>query len=323
MTTSPSKIVIRTPNWLGDLMMSTAFIHAVLDQFPDSQVDLIVKSGLDALPLPHRGKLYVFDKKQQSAGAFGASLKSERYDRFYVLPPSFSSAWMALRSRTPERIGYVGNVRKWLLYPAKRYEHPPRTQHLVNEYLGLLDLPPQKVYLPQLTLPSVWIEEQLALLDSLPSSFLAFATGAIFGPAKKWPIPHYKQLADWLVDMGKTVVLLGTQADFAEGESIRRERNQIQNWCGKTNLCQLVAVLSQAQMLVSNDSGAMHIMAALQRPQIAIFGSTSPIWTAPLNELAQWLQFPMDCAPCFQKTCQYGHYHCLKKVTPEQVLEKL
>jgi len=138
---SPPKILIRTPNWLGDLVMASGFVKAVLDYYPESAVDLIVKSGFENLPLPHRGKIIVFDPEKISAGAFGKNLASANYSHFYVLPPSFSSAWMAFQSKIPQRVGYAGEFRRLLLSIAKKHEGKPRSVHILKEYLNLLDPP--------------------------------------------------------------------------------------------------------------------------------------------------------------------------------------
>jgi len=101
---APEKILIRTPNWLGDMVMSSGFVRAVLEAFPESQVDLIVKSGFEKIPLPQRGQIIPFDQKKETAGNFGKTLLAENYDYFYVLPPSFSATWMAHKSKIPHRI---------------------------------------------------------------------------------------------------------------------------------------------------------------------------------------------------------------------------
>ena len=319
----PEKIIIRTPNWLGDVMMSTAFIHAVLERYPQAQVDLIVKAGFEQIPLPHRGTILVFDKTQQSAGRFGGTLRPEGYDHFYILPPSFSSAWMAFCSGATQRIGYGGDFRRWLLKPAKAYQHPPRTQHLIQEYLMLLDatFSPQQ-YLPRLTVSEEWIENQLQDSEPLPENYVALATGAIYGPAKQWPLAHFQRLAQLLVEQRQSVVLVGTQTDFEDGEKVRGGLDQVSNRCGQTSLTELIAILANARLLISNDSGSMHLMSALQRPQIAIFGSTSPTWTGPLNPEAQTCYLKLHCSPCFQRTCRFGHYDCLYQISPEHVFEK-
>ncbi len=308
--------------------MSTAFIHAVMEQHPQARVDLIVKAGYEHIPLPHRGQILVYDKKRQSAGLFGFSLKKEGYDRFYILPRSFSSAWMAFCSKVPERIGYRGNFRGALLHPVQSYRYPPRTRHLIQEYLDLLKQPvatatlPINQVLPLLNVSPEWIEIQLdEILEELPENYVALATGAIYGPAKRWPLEYYRALAKQLVDAGLSVLLLGTQADHEDGEKIREGSSSIHNWCGKTSLSELIALLARARLLICNDSGSMHIMTALQRPLIAIFGSTSPTWTGPLNVKARVIYQDLDCSPCFQRQCRFGHYHCLRYITPGEIFQ--
>ena len=319
----PEKIVIRTPNWLGDLMMSTTFIHAVLDRYPQAQVDVIVKAGFEQIPLPHRGKILVFDKNKQSAGRFGGLLRKQAYDHFYILPASFSSAWMAFCSGATKRIGHVGEFRRWLLKPAKSYQHPPRTRHLVQEYLNLLDasFTPEQ-YLPRLNISEEWLEDQLKDSEPLPKDYVALATGAIYGPAKQWPVEHFQRLAKQFVEHQQFVVIVGTQTDYEDGEKVRSGSEHVSNRCGQTSLTELIAILAKTRLLISNDSGSMHLMSALQRPQIAIFGSTSPTWTGPLNPQAQTLYRALNCSPCFQRTCRFRHYDCLYQITPEQVFEQ-
>ena len=120
--------------------MSTGFLSAVLESFPDSQVDIILKSGFETLPIPHRGEKILFDKNKDSAGKFGKSLRYKNYDYFYVLPPSFSSAWMAFQSKIPKRIGYAGEYRSFLLTSATKHEIKPGSQHLLKEYLDFLTM---------------------------------------------------------------------------------------------------------------------------------------------------------------------------------------
>ena len=142
--------------------MSTGFLRAVLETFPDSQVDIILKSGFETLPIPHRGEKILFDKNKDSAGIFGKSLRHKNYDYFYVLPPSFSSAWMAFQSKIPKRIGYAGKYRSFMLTSAKKHEIRPGSQHLLKEYLVLLsnDLEMGN-YAPRLEVKHDWVKEQL------------------------------------------------------------------------------------------------------------------------------------------------------------------
>ena len=196
---------------------------------------------------------------------------------------------MAWRSGVPERVGYRGHFRGPLLRPALAHRAPARSVHLAREFLDLID-PALEIdcYPPRLDLPGAWAAEQLArICRELPERFVAIAPGAVYGPAKSWPAERYRELARGLRDRaGVPVVLLGTREEHALAEQVRNGEAGILNWCGTTDLPGLVAVLSRAALLVSNDSGAMHVMAALGRPQVAIFGSTSPVWTGPVNAKA-------------------------------------
>lgn len=304
--------------------MATGVLRAIIERWPAASVDLIVRSGHEALPLPRRGRVIPFNHRTSSAGAFGVSLRQAGYDRFYVLPPSFSSAWMAWRSGVPERVGHRGHLRGPLLHPAIAPRAPARSVHLSREFLDLVD-PALEIncYPPRLDVPGDWAAQQLSrICRTLPERFVAVAPGAAYGPAKSWPAGHFRELACGLRERaGAPVVLLGTGEEHALAEQVRGGEPGILNWCGTTDLPGLVAVLSRAALLVSNDSGAMHVMAALGRPQVAIFGSTSPDWTGPINAKAAVVTLGLSCAPCFARTCRYGHYDCLRKVAVSEVLK--
>ncbi len=306
-------------------MMSTAFIKAVLEVFPTSRVDLIVKRGFEGLPLPNRGKILPFNKNEINAYGFGKQLKSEKYDLIYILPPSFSAGLMAYSSRIPDRTGYKGSFRGWLLNNGRSYNQKPRSQHLVQEYLQLLDDYQSNLnFYPELEADQTWISGQLDGIEAnLPKSYISIAPGAIYGPAKQWPASHYRELVSMLVKENKSVVILGTEMDAAIGDTLGEYSEGVYNLCGKTSLNQLIAVLANSKLLVSNDSGAMHVMAALQKPQVAIFGSTSTIWTGPLNRQAEVVRQTVDCAPCFKRECRFGHYDCLKLIDPKSVMDKI
>ncbi|MBU3916081.1 lipopolysaccharide heptosyltransferase II [bacterium] len=306
-------------------MMSTAFIKAVLVYFPDSSIDLIVKAGFEKIPLPHRGKIIPFDKKSMSPIQFGRGLREYSYDVFFVLPPSFSSALMAYATKVPKRIGYIGSFRGFLLNPGTHYLKKHRTQHLVTEYQQLLDkkINPEEFY-PELTVSETWTDKNISgLTKGLPKEFITIAPGVIFGSAKQWPVNYFKELASSIIDRGENVVVIGTKDDFELGQTLSKNNDCITNLCGETTLNQLIAVLSRSKLLVSNDSGTMHIMAALQKPQVAIFGSTSTVWTSPINKKAEVLTLNLDCAPCYKRECRFGHTNCLNDLKPEIVIDRV
>lgn len=306
-------------------MMSTAFIHAALNKYPDASIDLIVKSGFENIPLPHRGEILPFDKDAISAFRFGKKLVDRQYDKIFVLPPSFSSALMAFSAGGGKRYGYNGNFRGLLLNQGKTYLQPHRSQHLIREYIQLLDDP--SAYLatvPGLVVTDDWCQKVLGnLQNNLPKSYITIAPGVIYGPAKQWPIGHFKAVVQKLLGLGKKVVVVGTKDDHLLGKTLSDvHKKQVLNLCGQTNLNQLIAALALSDLLISNDSGTMHVMAALQKPQIALFGSTSTIWTGPVNRKAKVFNLGVDCAPCFARECKYGHYECLTQIEPDQVFEE-
>lgn len=319
----PSSILVRTPNWLGDLLMSTAFLHALMARFPNASVDLIVRQGFEVLPLPHRGRILPYHKPTQPPGKFGRDLRGQGYSHFFVLPPSLSSAWMAFRSGVPRRIGYAGGGRGWLLNQAPPYRHAHRSVHLVREYLSLLDIwgdNGDTEYFPLLEPEQEWCDAHLPQAVAELQDYVVLAPGAEFGPAKQWPLDHYRELAASLENQGRRVVVTGLAKDREAGDRILSGSPRGLNLCGDTDLPGLVAMLARAALLVSNDSGAMHIAAALRRPQIALFGSSNPAWTAPLNTRAEVLYRGLSCSPCYKRVCPLGHTNCLWEIAPSEVL---
>ena len=163
--------------------------------------------------------------------------------------------------------------------------------------------------------------------------YLVLAPGAEFGPAKRWPAAHFAELAQRL---DQTVVLLGSSKEFHLCEEIAAPVNaqsagKCRNLAGTTTLTQALSAIAAAKGVISNDSGLMHVAAAFGVPQVALFGSSSPLHTPPLNPKAAvlWLktdpayQGALDCAPCFERICPLGHTRCLDAITPDMVLERL
>ena len=326
----PTAILVRAPNWLGDLMVSTSFLRALLARFPAARLDVIVRRGFDVLPIPRRGRLFPYDKASLGPGRFGRGLRGEGYSHAFVLPPSFSSAWMAWNARIPWRIGYSGHGRSWLLRPALTHAARPRSIHLAREYLALLDpwmsATPER-YPPGLDTGGGWVDAhwpaaaaELGLERAEP--YVVLAPGAEYGPAKQWPLEHYRAAAQRLARHGHRLAVAGLPKEQPLGEAILAGLPGALNLAGRTSLPELVAVLARARLVISNDSGAMHVAAALGVPQIAIFGSTNPRWTAPLNARARLLYRAEPCSPCYARECPLGHLRCLKEIHSQQVVEE-
>ena len=321
----PEAILVRTPNWLGDLIVSTGFVSALLHRFPRARVDLVVRAGFEALPLPQRGAVLPFDRHATPAGAFGRSLKGRGYTHVFVLPPSFSAAWMAWRSGVRWRIGYGGAGRSWLLRPAFRHRNKPRSVHLLQEYLDLLapwlavrahEHPPRLAATPE------WLARHWPRAVHWLGRPVVLAPGAEYGPAKQWPAEHYRAVARALAGQGWEVAVVGLAQDRALGAAILDGIAPAYNLCGETDLAQLTALLAGAALLISNDSGAMHLAAALGTPQLAVFGSTNPAWTGPINPQGRVLYRGQRCSPCYARTCRFGHTRCLTELLPVGAIEE-
>jgi heptosyltransferase-2 len=268
--------------------------------------------------------------------ALAAQLQG-RFDVAYVLPNSLKSALLPLLAGIPKRVGYLGEARIGLL--THRLKNPPKDSRppMVAFYSALsgdTDLLSDR---PQLQLPADRIAATLQTLGLAGADYTVFAPGAEFGAAKRWPPSHYAELAQRLQ---RRVVLLGSGKEAALCQEIAVVANADRaghclNLAGKTSLDQALCLIAAAKNMVSNDSGLMHVAASLGVAQVAIFGSSSPLHTPPLNDKAQvlWLkndaryQPPLDCAPCFERDCPVpagpGHMRCLNDIAPSRVLALL
>ncbi|MDB5778576.1 MAG: lipopolysaccharide heptosyltransferase, partial [Polaromonas sp.] len=254
-----------------------------------------------------------------------------QFSKAYVLPNSLKSALLPLLARIPERIGYLGETRIGLL--THRLKNPKNKPPMVAFYSALSGETGLEADRPQLQIPPA---DSAATLDGLGlqrGGYVVFAPGAEFGPAKRWPARHFSELA---ARLQLPVVLLGSGKEAALCDEIAAPVNAAQagkclNLAGKTTLPQALALIAASHSTVSNDSGLMHVAAALGVLQVAIFGSSSPLHTPPLNDRARvlWLkadpayQPPLDCAPCFSRECPLGHMRCLNDISAGQVLKAL
>ena len=253
-----------------------------------------------------------------------------RFDIAYICPNSLKSALLPLLAGIPKRVGYLGEARVGLL--THRLKNPPKAQRppMVAFYSALSGAVDAAQDRPQLHMDSVQLDAALAALALKRQAYVVFAPGAEYGPAKRWPTRHFAELAR---NLELPVVLLGSSkerdlcteiADLVNAE----QPGKCRNLAGETSLAQAFGVIAASKHLVSNDSGLMHVGAALGVRQVAIFGSSSPLHTPPLNAHATvlWLktdaayQPPLDCAPCFERECPLGHTRCLVDITAAKVL---
>ena len=254
-----------------------------------------------------------------------------RFDKAYVLPNSLKSALLPFLASIPERIGYFGEARVGLL--THRLKNPTNKPPMVAFYSALSGEAGIASDRPQLALKAGELADTLTDLGLHSGGFYVFAPGAEFGPAKRWPAAHFAELA---TQLQLPVVLLGSGKEAALCDAIATPANLANpghclNFAGKTSLPQALALIAASKATISNDSGLMHVAAALDVPQVAIFGSSSPLHTPPLSDKARvlWLktdpdyQPSLDCAPCYERDCPLGHTRCLNDISAARVAKLL
>ena len=253
----------------------------------------------------------------------GAELRG-RFDAAYVLPNSIKAALIPWLAHIPRRIGYHGEGR-WLLLNT-RLPNPSGRPPMAPFYAALAGTVAAPPAPPRLALPAEACAAATRAAGVTPGAYWAFAPGAEYGPAKCWPAAHYAALAQRLhAQDGAPVLLLGSgkEAGLCASIAAGAAPAACRVLAGKTSLIEAMALIAAARGVVSNDSGLMHVAAAFGVPQAAVFGSTSPLHTPPLNAHAQvlWLkdELGLDCAPCFDRTCRFGHTRCLTEVAPARV----
>jgi len=316
------------------VMAQSLFLQLKADA-PDCQIDVLAPAwtfGLlermpevrraIAMPLTH-GQLGLLERVK-----LGKQLRSERYSHSIVLPNSWKSALVPFFANIATRTGYVGECRWGLLNDARKLDKSLLTMTvqrfvaLGHEKKAALPTPYQS---PRL---SVSPEQRQAVLDKfaikLPANILALCPGAEYGEAKRWPSSHFAELAKEKLNQGWQVWLFGSTKDQAIASEINLlSSNACIDFTGRTSLAEAVDLLSVATSVVSNDSGLMHVAAALDLPVIALYGSSDPGFTPPLTAKAKIVSLNLPCSPCFQRTCPLGHTDCLHRIKPGHILELL
>ena len=331
-------ILIIGPSWVGDMVMAQTLFVCLKRQHPDCQIDVLapewsrpllermpeVRAAL-SFPLGH-GALELATRRR-----IGQQLRG-CYDQAILLPNSLKSALVPYFAGIPKRTGWRGELRFGLLNDIRRLDKA-RYPLMIERFMAL-------AYAPGADLPKPYPEPRLAIDPAsrdaalerfgltLDRPVLALCPGAEFGEAKRWPAGHYAKVADARLRQGWQVWLFGSQKDASGGEEIREWvtpglDDDVYNLAGRTSLAEAIDLLSCASAVISNDSGLMHVAAALDRPLVAVYGSTSPGFTPPLASQVEVVRLGLECSPCFDRTCRFGHYDCLRLLQPSQVQEAL
>ena len=317
------------------MVMAQSLFIALHSRFPGCAIDVLAPawtlpllermpevSGKISLPLGH-GQ-FAFNARRR----LGLELRQENYDWAIVLPNSWKSALIPFFARIPRRSGYVGEWRYGLLNDARRLDkiRLPRTvQRFVA--LGLeknAPLPPV-CPMPRLRVDAgnvAAVKERFGL-TATKGPVLALCPGAEYGPAKRWPSAYFAEVARVKLAEGWQVWLFGSGKDVETANAIEAAAPGCANLAGRTGLAEAVDLLSLADAAISNDSGLMHVAAALDKPLLAVYGSSDPGFTPPLNDRARVVRLGLECSPCFKRECPFGHTRCLTDIRPVQVLDAL
>lgn len=328
-----SDILVVAPAWIGDAVLSQPMLALLRERFPKAGIDILAAPWVApvyermaevrrvvASPFGH-GELRLADRRQLAATL-------PPYARAIVLPNSLKSALVPWFAGIPVRTGWRGEMRFGLLNDLRTLDE--MIYPLLTERFAVLAMPPhvslgRVVPRPRLDVDPAAREatlERLGLKNDAP--VLALAPGAEYGPAKRWPARHFAGVAQAYGARGYQTWLFGSKKEAEVAEEVARDTpGRVVNLAGQTGLAEAIDLLSLADRVVTNDSGLMHIAAALGRPLAALFGSSSPGFTPPLSASARILSRDLPCSPCFERTCPLGHLDCLEKLEPGRVIVAL
>jgi heptosyltransferase-2 len=326
------KILVVAPSWIGDTVLAQPLFsvlhrkHAGLDldvlapawTFPVVRRMPEVRRTI-ASPFEH-GEFQFSERRK-----LGRELRNEGYEQAVVLPNTLKSAFVPLFARIPKRTGYRGEMRWGVLNDLRMLDEAALPQ-MAQRYAALALEPGESLPTP-LPPPRLIVddEQRRATLAALgldgTQRAVALCPGAEYGPAKRWPPAYFADLARALTRNGDAVWLLGSAKDAEIAQDIERlSGGACVNLCGRTTLDQAVELLASARLAITNDSGLMHVAAAVGTPLVAIYGSSTPVFTPPMSRLATIARLDIPCSPCFERTCPLGHFNCMMQLKPEQVL---
>ncbi len=296
-------------------VLAPAWSQPVLDRMPEVNESVEMAVGHGSLGLRERYRL-----AKQLRG---------RFQHAIVLPGSLKSALVPFFARIPKRTGFVGEQRYGLLNDIRKLDKTALPLHVQRVVALGLETDAAPVPLEKISPPLLQMNQQNR--DAMCERFdidqdkpiIALCPGAEFGPAKQWPLKHFRAIAEWAGHHGRQVLIMGSARDTGDGEVIAADLNHVFNLAGKTGLGDAIDLMSLADHVVTNDSGLMHIASALGCRVVALYGSSSNTYTPPLASDAVSLSIDIDCRPCFKRTCPLGHTNCLNQLLPERVIAEL
>ena len=330
------RTLIIAPNWLGDCLMAQPLLTRLKARQPSIDIDVLAVPAVAPVfrRMPEVTAVLEEDFRHGQLGLgrrwrLGRALRG-RYSQAFVLPNSWKSALLPFFADVPLRVGYAGESRFGLVNVLHRNpESTAPREPMARFYAQLAETPGRKITgeiaQPVLRVdPLSVIAAKVALGLKPVERLVALCPGAEYGPAKRWPAAHFAETAARLKAAGMTPIVLGTQKDVPIGLSIEQlSHGAALNLAGRTTLDEAMDLIAGSSMVVTNDSGLMHVAAALGRPQVALFGSSSPEHTPPLSDAAIVIYKHLACSPCFARECPLGHLNCLTGISATEVMEAI
>lgn len=338
----PEKILIIGPAWVGDMVMAQSLFMTLKATRPGVELHVAAPKWSEPLlaRMPEVDRSIGMDLAHGQLGVgarfkLGRTLAQEAYDQAILLPNSLKSALVPFFAGIPVRTGWRGESRYGLINDMRRLDKAALP--LMVDRFNALAFDKDRIGAAT-DFPAPHPEPRLVRQDpaaalaqfglAVERPVLALCPGAEFGPSKRWPETHYAESATRLLEEGHQVWIFGSAKDRAVGEAVIAAvpeylRAQIFNLAGATTLGQAIDLLGLADAVISNDSGLMHVAAALDRPLVAVYGSTSPFFTPPLSSRASTVQLGIECSPCFKRECPLGHHRCMRELGADRVLAAL
>ncbi len=330
-----SNILVVGPSWVGDMVMAQSLFQVLRNQQPECSITVLAPSWsvpvlarmpqVDAnveIPVGH-GKLGLADRWR-----LGRQLRG-RYDQAIVLPGSFKSALVPWLAGIKRRTGFIGEQRYGLLNDIRRLD-PASLPLNVQRFVALaLESDSKPMGLDQIPLPQLKVEKENSASASEKfglesgSPLLALCPGAEYGPAKQWPPEHFSEVAAVCISRGWQVMIMGSEKDRKIAAEISNTASGCLDLTGRTSLGDAIDLMSLASQVVTNDSGLMHVAAAVGCHVIALYGSSTDTFTPPLTKHTHKLSLDLPCRPCFKRICPLHHLDCLKKLKPGEVISIL
>lgn len=334
MANSAKRLLVVGPSWVGDMVMAQSLFMTLKVRYPGATLGVVAPAWSqpilermpevdEVLPLTvGHGEFGLASRRKLAARLRG------QFDLAIVLPRSWKAALVPFMARIPQRVGFLGEHRYGLLTERRKLDKQVLDQ-TVKRFVSL-GLPQAEAVGGDFNIPSPHLSidrdnlVNLRLTHALSSRpAIGMMPGAEYGPAKQWPLSYFHNLAVRLIQEGFEVRVLGGPKDHAAGEDIVKKLPHAHNLCGKTQLADAVDLLADCQQVVTNDSGLMHVAAAVGVRIQALYGSSSPAYTPPLTDNANIHYLGLSCSPCFKRHCPLGHTNCLNQLGVEQVYQAI